>query len=165
MARKDLNEIFVNGINENRLSFYKTAKAILKSEEDVEDALQDALEMAYKNIEKLNEERYFKTWMTRIIINKCYDILRKKSKVIPFESEFVENVEEKSNFSEKVEMQMILDKLDKDFKEIVILYYYNNFKQDEIARILDIPKGTVKSRLHRAKSEILRILNSQKGVI
>ena len=107
----------------------------------------------------------FKTWMTRIIINKCYDILRKKSKVIPFESEFVENVEEKSNFSEKVEMQMILDKLDKDFKEIVILYYYNNFKQDEIARILDIPKGTVKSRLHRAKSEILRILNSQKGVI
>ena len=155
MARKDLNEIFVNGINENRLSFYKTAKAILKNEEDVEDALQDALEMAYKNIEKLNEERYFKTWMTRIIINKCYDILRKKSKVIPF----------KSNFSEKVEMQMILDKLDKDFKEIVILYYYNNFKQDEIARILDIPKGTVKSRLHRAKSEILRILNSQKGVI
>lgn len=165
MARKDLNEIFVNGINENRLSFYKTAKAILKNEEDVEDALQDALEMDYKNIEKLNEERYFKTWMTRIIINKCYDILRKKSKVIPFESEFVENVEEKSNFSEKVEMQMILDKLDKDFKEIVILYYYNNFKQDEIARILDIPKGTVKSRLHRAKSEILRILNSQKGVI
>ena len=79
MARKDLNEIFVNGINENRLSFYKTAKAILKNEEDVEDALQDALEMAYKNIEKLNEERYFKTWMTRIIINKCYDILRKKS--------------------------------------------------------------------------------------
>ncbi len=56
---KDLNEIFVNGINENRLSFYKTAKAILKNEEDVEDALQDALEMAYKNIEKLNEERYF----------------------------------------------------------------------------------------------------------
>lgn len=165
MARKDLNEIFVNGINENRLSFYKTAKAILKNEEDVEDALQDALEKAYKNIEKLNEERYFKTWMTRIIINKCYDILRKKSKVIPFESEFVENVEEKSNFSEKVEMQMILDKLDKDFKEIVILYYYNNFKQDEIARILDIPKGTVKSRLHRAKAEILKILNSQKGVI
>ena len=127
MARKDLNEIFVNGINENRLSFYKTAKAILKNEEDVEDALQDAVEMAYKNIEKLNEE--------------------------------------KSNFSEKVEMQMILDKLDTDFKEIVILYYYNNFKQDEIARILDIPKGTVKSRLHRAKAEILKILNSQKGVI
>ena len=60
MARKDLNEIFVNGINENRLSFYKTAKAILKNEEDVEDALQDALEMAYKNIEKLNEERTIK---------------------------------------------------------------------------------------------------------
>ena len=102
--------------------------------------------------------------MTRIIINKCYDILRKKSKIIPFESEYVENIQEKSNFDEGIEMKMILDKLDNDLKEIVILYYYKDFKQDEIAKILEIPKGTVKSRLHRAKAEIMKILEKKKGV-
>ena len=49
-------------------------------------------------------------------------------------------------------------------KEIVILYYYNDFKQDEIAKILEMPKGTVKSRLHRAKAEIMKILEKKKGV-
>ena len=53
-----LNEVFIKGINDNRLSFYKTAKALLKNEDDVEDALQDALETAYKNIETLKEEKY-----------------------------------------------------------------------------------------------------------
>ena len=151
---------------------YAIAYERMKSEEgrkqaqadDVEDALQDALETAYKNIETLKEEKYFKTWMTRIIINKCYDILRKKSKIIPFESEYVENIQEKSNFDEGIEMKMILDKLDNDLKEIVILYYYNDFKQDEIAKILEMPKGTVKSRLHRAKAEIMKILEKKKGV-
>ena len=58
MAKKNLNEVFIKGINDNRLSFYKTAKALLKNEDDVEDALQDALETAYKNIETLKEEKY-----------------------------------------------------------------------------------------------------------
>lgn len=164
MKKIDLNEIFINGINQNRLSFYKTAKALLENEDDIEDALQDSLETAYRSIESLQEPKYFKTWMTRIVINKCYDILRKKRKIIPFESEFMVNIQNETNFDENVEMKLILEKLDKDFKEIVILYYYNNFKQEEIAKILGIPKGTVKSRLHRARAEIMNILSNQKGV-
>ncbi len=164
MKKIDLNEIFINGINQNRLSFYKTAKALLENEDDIEDALQDSLETAYRSIESLKEPKYFKTWMTRIVINKCYDILRKKRKIIPFESEFMVNIQNETNFDENVEMKLILEKLDKDFKEIVILYYYNNFKQEEIAKILGIPKGTVKSRLHRARAEIMNILSNQKGV-
>ena len=164
MKKIDLNEIFINGINHNRLSFYKTAKALLENEDDIEDALQDALETAYRSIESLQEPKYFKTWMTRIVINKCYDILRKKRKIIPFESEFMDNIQKETNFDENVEMKLILEKLDKDFKEIVILYYYNDFKQEEIAKILEIPKGTVKSRLHRARAQIMNILSNQKGV-
>ena len=150
----NINDVFIEGINNNRLSFYKTAKAILKNEDDVEDAIQDALETAFKNINTLKEPKYFKTWMTRIIINKCYDILRKKSKIVPIESEVMENNPDERDYTGKVEMELILDKLDKDLKDIVILYYYNDFKQEEIAKILNIPKGTVKSRLHRARSEM-----------
>lgn len=161
----DLNQVFIEGINQNRLSFYKTAKAILKNEDDIEDAIQDTLETAYKNLETLKEPKYFKTWMTRILINKCYDILRKKSKIVTLDSETMENTEDTHSFDEKVEMENILNKLDKDLKDIVILFYYNDFKQEEIASILGIPKGTVKSRLHRARTELFDLVNSQKGVI
>lgn len=161
----NLDKVFVEGINQNRLSFYKTAKALLRNDDDIEDAIQDTLETAYKNLETLKEPKYFKTWITRILINKCYDILRKKSKILPYDSAIMENEKDPTSFDEQVEMKMILDKLDKDLKDIVILYYFNDYKQEEIAKILDIPKGTVKSRLHRARNEILSLVDSQKGVI
>ena len=160
-----LDKVFVEGINQNRLSLYKTAKALLRNGDDIEDAIQDTLETAYKNLETLKEPKYFKTWITRILINKCYDILRKKSKILPYDSVIMENEKDPTSFDEQVEMKMILDKLDKDLKDIVILYYFNDYKQEEIAKILDIPKGTVKSRLHRARNEILSLVDSQKGVI
>jgi len=156
----NLNDVFIEGINNNRLSFYKTAKAILRDEDDVEDAIQDALETAYKNIETLKEPKYFKTWMTRILINKCYDILRKKSKFVTVESEELENNPDEKDFTSKVEIEFILDKLDKELREIVMLFYYNDFKQEEIAKILDIPKGTVKSRLFRARSEMVNLMKA-----
>lgn len=161
----NFDKVFVDGVNQNKVSFYKTAKAILKNEDDIEDAIQDTLESAYKSIQTLKEPKYFKTWMTRILINKCYDILRKKAKVIPLDSEVLENKEDPRLFNEQVELQMILDKLSQDLKDIVILFYYNDFKQDEIAKILDIPKETVKSRLHRARNEIISLIECKKGVI
>ena len=150
MARKDLNEIFVNGINENRLSFYKTAKAILKNEEDVEDALQDALEMAYKNIEKLNEERYFKTWMTRILINKCYDIRKKNQNII-----CLDEYEEPAACDEyNLELKEALAALDEKYRIIMILFYSEGYRIREISDILKIPESTVKTRLQRGREKL-----------
>lgn len=65
----NFDKVFVDVVNQNKVSFYKTAKAILKNEDDIEDAIQDTLESAYKNIQTLKEPKYFKTWMTRILIN------------------------------------------------------------------------------------------------
>lgn len=156
----NLNKVFIDVINENRLNFYRAAKAILKNEDDVEDAIQDALETAYKNIYTLKEPKYFKTWMMRILINKCYDILRKKSRVVPIESDTMENMVEEHDFTSKVEMNIILDNVDPNLREIIILFYFNNYKQDEIAKVLDIPRGTVKSRLHRARQELIYMINN-----
>ncbi len=156
----NLNDVFIEGINNNRLSFYKTAKAILQNEDDIEDAIQDALETGYKNLDTLKEPKYFKTWMTRILINKCYDILRKKSKIVPTEDELLDNNSDGKDYTGKVEIEYVLNKLDKDLKEIVILFYFNDFKQEEIAAILNIPKGTVKSRLFRARSEMVALMGT-----
>ena len=155
MARKDLNEIFVNGINENRLSFYKTAKAILKNEEDVEDALQDALEMAYKNIEKLNEERYFKTWMLRILINKCKDILKQK-KQVTYTDQMPETPFYEEEYAAKEWAQM-LEPLDNKYRLVILLYYMEGFNIREISDILDMKESTVKSRLQRGRKQVAEL--------
>lgn len=76
-VKKGNEEAFSQLIEEYKLSIYKTAKAILKDEDDVCDALQDTCLSIYKNIGNLKSEKYFKTWVIRITINKCYDIIQK----------------------------------------------------------------------------------------
>ena len=63
------------------MKFYKTAKAILKNDDDVYDAIQNALMSMYQNFNNLKEQKYFATWGVRIVINKCYDLLRKNKKI------------------------------------------------------------------------------------
>ena len=62
---------FTNLIEENKLRFYKTAKAILKNDDDVYDALQEALMSIYQNFRQLKDLKFFSTWATRIVINKA----------------------------------------------------------------------------------------------
>ena len=70
-------QAFAELIEQYKLPIYKTAKSILKDEDDVCDAIQDTALSIYKNIPNLKNEEYFKTWVIRITINKCYDILKK----------------------------------------------------------------------------------------
>ena len=150
MAQKNLNEVFIKGINDNRLSFYKTAKALLKNEDDVEDALQDALETAYKNIETLKEEKYFKTWMTRILINKCYDIRKKNQNII-----CLDEYEEPAACDEyNLELKEALAALDEKYRIIMILFYSEGYRIREISDILKIPESTVKTRLQRGREKL-----------
>ena len=72
---------FTELIEKNKIKFYKTAKIILKNDDDCYDALQEALISIYKKYEQLNNKEYFSTWATRIVINKCYDLLRKNKKI------------------------------------------------------------------------------------
>ena len=75
--KKGDKEAFAELIDEYKLLIYKTAKAILKDEDDVCDAIQDTALSIYKNISNLKNEKYFKTWVIRITINKSYDIITK----------------------------------------------------------------------------------------
>ena len=151
---------FTNLIEENKLRFYKTAKAILKNDDDVYDALQDALMSIYQNFKQLKDLKFFSTWATRIVINKCYDLLRKsKNNVVPFD----ENIENdlKNSESDVYEIdqygiRLAIESLNEELKLITILYYYDDYSVNEISEIVDIPVGTVKSRLSRAR-EILRM--------
>ena len=155
---------FIENINKNRLKMYKTAIAILKNEEDANDAIQDALYSAYKNYHTLKEPSYFTTWLIRILINKCYDIINKNKKIVCIDDSITQNttgVEDR--YDVEGELDWLLNQIDKDLKEIVVLYYYDDIPVKEIAIMLEIPQGTVKSRLSRAREQIKKILKEKEG--
>ena len=157
-------EKFINLINENRLKMYKTAMAILKNSEDVNDAIQDAILSAYKNINNLENINYFTTWIITILRNKCFDIIKKNKRVLQFDETILEN-QEKYYDIYKVEssLERTLNKLDEDLREVTVLYYYDELNIKDIASIINIPEGTVKSRLSRARDNIKKILEEEGG--
>lgn len=158
-SRRNQKQIFTELLEEHKLRFYKTAKIILKNDDDIYDALQDALISMYQNYNSLKNKELFSTWGTRIVINKCYDFLRNKKKNIVSLSEIIENNIELSTYDEyeidKYGIKKAINSLSEEQKLITILYYYDDYSVKEISKIIDIPEGTVKSRLSKAR-EILK---------
>lgn len=163
--KKGDKEAFAELIEEYKLPIYKTAKAILKDEDDVCDAIQDTALSIYKNISNLKNEKYFKTWIIRITINKCYDIIAKnklnseKEEKIKIYNEVHNNFDK--NIILKTDLESALNELDEDLRLTTVLYYYNDLPIAEISDILGIPKGTVKSRIFRARERLYEILSKE----
>ena len=163
--KKNEEQKFTELIEENKLRFYKTAKIILKNDDDVYDAIQEALISIYKNYEKLENKKFFSTWATRIIINKCYDLLRKrKNNIVPID-EYIENNPSMGQ-NDKYEIdesgiKQAMNFLNDDVKLIVVLYYYDNYSVKEISEIVNIPEGTVKSRLSTARKLLKQKLGKE----
>ena len=162
--REEDKEFFIQRINENRLKMYKTAISILKDEDDANDAIQEALYSAYKNYYSLREKSYFTTWIIKILINKCYNIINKNKKIAYIDDTIIQNTAS-SEDTYKIEnsLEWVLNQIDKDLKEIVVLYYYDDFSVADIANVLDIPQGTIKSRLSRAREQIKEIIKKEEG--
>lgn len=136
---------------ENRL--YRISCGMLDNHPDRLDAVQEAVLKAWGNLPRLREEKYFETWLTRILINECHNIQFARKRVVP-----VENVPEKGTMPPgDTHMREALAALHPDLRLPVLLYYMEGYKMREIAQILRIPEGTVKTRLMRAKRK-LRIL-------
>lgn len=158
-----LEEELLEIIKKNKVQLYKIAKSILNNEEDVNDAIQETLINAYKKIDTLKNKKYIETWVTRILINKCYDIIdknkvheRKVQKAIETYNSY-----ESNSFEQRTIVQKAVSQIEEDLKLIVVMYYYNQFSVKEISEIMGIPTGTVKSKLSRARAKLYDILKRE----
>ena len=157
----DVNEIG-NIIQDSMQSMYRVAFGILKNEDEIYDAISNTTVIVFEKISTLKKEDYFKTWLTRILINECYKIYNQNKKVIYLENCTPETlnsfqITEKDSL-EELDTKNLIKNLSKDLKETVMLYYFEDFSVKEIAKILNIPDGTVKSRLSNARRELEKIL-------
>ena len=148
-AKKGDIEAFINLTDINKTSMYKVAKSILNNNEDIADAIQETILSCYKNIEKLKEIKYFKTWMTRILINKCNDVIRANKNIIYIEQEKEEGYSE--NIEQSVSLRECFDRLKPDYKIVMIMYYDQGFNSKEISEILNINESTVRTRMARGR--------------
>lgn len=133
-------------------NMYKTARALLYSDEDIADAIQDTILTCWEKLTQLQEPKYFRTWMTRILINKCNDILRKQQRMVLVET-LPETPAPDLGFA-NLEWEQVLNRLKPRDRIVVILYYVEGFKTSEIAQMLDIAESTVRNRLARSRGQL-----------
>lgn len=81
-AQKGDKQAFEELIMENIDYLYKIAYGILQNEDDISDAVSNTVLKTYEKIDTLKNAEYFKTWITKILINQCYDLLRKQQKIV-----------------------------------------------------------------------------------
>ena len=156
-AKQGNTEELGNIIMENMQSMYRVAFSILKTEDEISDAISNTTVIVFEKISTLQNDEFFKTWLIRILINECYKICKQNKKIIYLENLNQENL----TYSDKYvdfEIRKIIKSLDNDLHEIVMLYYFEDFSVKEISKILKIPEGTVKSRLSRARDKLSKLL-------
>ena len=110
-------------------NMYKAARSLLSNEEDAADAISETILTCWEKIDRLREERYFRTWMTRILINKCKDIRNKKEN-LSFTEE-MPDVEINEEGYSNLEWNEALGILDEKYRTVIILYYVEGFKMSE----------------------------------
>lgn len=153
-ARKQDKAAFEQLMREQGAAMYKVAKAILKNDEDIADAMQETALTCWEKIDTLKKDEYFKTWLIRILINHCNAIYRKRKTLLP-EDSTVEAGYQDTNYA-NVEWEEFLNGFDEKYRTVIILYYVQGFKTREIAEILQVNESTVRGRLATARQQMER---------
>ncbi|QWH31981.1 sigma-70 family RNA polymerase sigma factor (plasmid) [Bacillus mycoides] len=160
-ARKGNEQAFEQLITFVRQKLYRTAYSYVRNEQDALDIYQETIYEAYLSLRKLKEPEKFQSWITKILVYKAIDFIRKSSRHFVANDEMFANLsaEENMNKSEQsLDLTMAFNSLDPTYKTIILLRYYHDLSIKEIADVLNSPEGTIKSQLHRAKHALRPIL-------
>ena len=143
-----------NLILDSERQLYSTAKTILFCDQDCADAIQETIVKAFSKIDTLKNDKYARTWLIRILLNECYNLVRRSDRCISLENledRQEMNVEGAKDYSE---LYAAVNSLKEELRLPVILYYIEDFNVREIAQILEISEGAVQKRLARARGKL-----------
>ncbi|MBR3503262.1 MAG: RNA polymerase sigma factor [Clostridia bacterium] len=145
-------ESFTRRVEAMQGALWRVAYGLLLNRADCADAVQEALLRAWEKRGSLREEAYFETWLTRILINECYSMLRRRRAALP-----LDGVPEPAAPPDADPiLHDAIARLDVKLRLPVVLRYMEGYGVNEIARTLRVPPGTVKTRLARARA-LLRL--------
>jgi len=156
MARTepDRREAFAALYSQLAPRLYRTALGILGNPHDAADALQEAGIKAFRYFDSLHDEQAGPSWMTRILVNACYDVGRKRSRAIPTGLDVIPSSGVEVTGIEDREMLQALQFLPDDQRTTVVLRFFQDLSIPQIAQVMGVPEGTVKSRLHTTLAKL-----------
>jgi RNA polymerase sigma-70 factor (ECF subfamily) len=178
-AQKDDKEAFEELVRRHQARVFAVAGGILRNKEDVEDIAQQVFLKAYFSLKRFDQRAAFSTWLYKITVNECWDLLRKR-KVRPllYEADLSEEqarqygaseerAEQAQDVSERLEkrqeLERLLDCLEERDRTMLVLKEVQGFSVEEIAEVLGINGNTVKVRLFRARQRITERLKRRRA--
>lgn len=150
-----------------RKSVYYLSLKIVRTSEDAEDLTQETFTKAFRALEKFDPRYAFSTWLFRIATNNCIDFIRRKrlqtmsihgvtnddgeEQVMQIKDKGLIPDETYLKQQRKAYLNLAIEKLPERYKRLVDLRYFKEYSYEEVAQELDLPLGTVKAQLHRAR--------------
>ena len=170
-AQQGNDQAFTQLVEHYQTPVYNLCSRMLGEAEAAEDAAQESFLRAYRNLARYDRQRPFATWLLSITAHYCIDCLRRRKFIMismDAESEdddrpmelpdaYALNPEHETvRHEEQAALQRVLQQMDATDRAAVILRYWYDFSEIEIAQSLTLTVSAVKSRLHRARKEIAR---------
>lgn len=143
------NTTFISKLNNIKEQMYMVALSVVRNHVDAEDVVQEAILVAYEKIRTLKNDDCFNAWMLRIVVNQAKMYIRKNHRII-----LTDEIPETLTQDNYEDVWEIVLSLKKELSTVVVLYYAHEYSVSEIAKIMSIPIGTVKSRLSKARKII-----------
>lgn len=147
---------FASRVRSMERKMYRVLRAMRLADQDAEDAVQEALLKAYRSLDSLREERYFETWMIRILLNEAKAIFRHPQRREIALDEKIAYLPEGEN-----SVAAAIMKLPEKERLSLVLHSIEGYSVKEIAEIMKSPTGTVKWRLKKAREKLSEILEKE----
>ena len=140
-------------------ALYRTARSILRNDQDCADAVQEAVFQGWVRRNQLRDDARLKQWLMRIVINECRNVQRSAYKQLRAVEASVAELRTPSP-PEAVDLEAALSELPEKYRLPLVLFYAEGFATREIAAMLEMPEGRLRQRMHAARKMLKRRLGS-----
>lgn len=158
---KQQHQWFCDQVERHKVALYRLARSILRSDEDAKDAVAEAVCRAFAHLDSLKQPERFKSWLLRITANEAYNILNRRRRLVSLE-DYGREVPAPDPFrgTEDSLWPLVLS-LPDTLRGPITLYYYDGSSVREIAEVLGLTEGAVKTRLNRGRQALKHILEKE----
>ena len=151
-------DTFCRLVRQNEKAMYSVSFSILSSESDAADAISEALYRAYKNLDTLKNEYAFKPWILRIVRNCAVELVRSNKNLLSIDDVEVEESSGENDIVTALTLRKAVEQLKQPYKEVVVLYYYEDLSIAQISKITGASVVTTKQQLSRARKMLRDML-------
>lgn len=180
IAQKGDKEAFETLVQRHQYRVFAVARGILKRQEDVEDVAQQVFTKAYFSLKKFDQRAAFSTWLYKITVNECWDLLRKrKARPLVYESDFseeqtrlyaanehesIKGPDTSDRMAMRESLEAMLGQLEKRDRAMLVMKEVEGFSVEEIAESMGLNSNTVKVRLFRARRRIIEYCRRKENI-